>query len=75
MRFTRVLQGHPIYILLDGASDERFIQPRLAKILLSDIVPARSFNVLMGNGQTLQVEGLIENLQVKVQNQVINFPT
>ena len=35
---------------------------------------AHSFRVLVGNGQTPQVEGFIEEIQVKVKNSWLRFP-
>lgn len=33
MRFTGTIKGQPVKILLDGGSDDNFIQPRVAKFL------------------------------------------
>lgn len=41
LRFTGQIKGHPIKILLDGRSDENFIQPRIAKFLQLDTQPSQ----------------------------------
>lgn len=37
MRFMGSTKGHVVKILLDGGSDDNFIQPRVAKFLQLDI--------------------------------------
>lgn len=67
MRFTDTIIGHPVKILLVGESDDSFIQPRIAHFLNLEIQPTTAFKVLMGNGQTLEVAGCINELPIKVQ--------
>jgi len=45
-----------------------FLQPRFAKFLHLDVLPTSPLKVLVGNGQTLQVEGHIPELSVQVQD-------
>ncbi|XP_039140565.1 uncharacterized protein LOC120277791 [Dioscorea cayenensis subsp. rotundata] len=67
MRFTGNLGGQQVNILLDGGSDDTFIQPRVVKFLKLDILPTTPLRVLVGNGQTLNVEGQIPELTIDVQ--------
>lgn len=67
LRFTGYVNGHAIQVLLDGGSDDNFLQPRVAKFLHLEILPVPTFKVLVGNGNSLQVEGLINNLQITIQ--------
>lgn len=53
LRFTGTIKGHPIKILLDGGSDENFIQPRLAKFLHLEIQPTSPIKVMVGNDTAL----------------------
>lgn len=62
MRFNGTLGGQHITILLDGGSDDTFIQPRLVKFLHLDVLPTNPLKVLVGNGQTLNVEGKVPEL-------------
>lgn len=48
-RFSGKIKGHSVKILLDGGSDDSFIQQRLAKFLNSDIQPTNAFKVLFRN--------------------------
>lgn len=73
MRFMGNLHGKQVHILLDGGSDESFIQPRLAHFLRLEVLPAPSFRVLIGNGQSLEVEGRVEHLHVTVQKHDLEF--
>lgn len=41
MRFMDYIQDHPMQILLDGGSDDNFIQPRVAKFLNLSVYPAK----------------------------------
>lgn len=49
LRFSGTVNGHPVKILLDGRTDDSFIQPRLAKFLNLMIQPTKQINVLVGN--------------------------
>lgn len=49
MRFTSSINGQLIKVLLDGGSDDNFIQPRIAKFLQLDIQPIPAFKVLVGD--------------------------
>lgn len=73
MRFTGSINGHPVKVLLDGRSDDNFIQPRIPKFLQLDIQPTMAFKVLVGDGNSLQVEGLINELKVKIQGCTLTF--
>lgn len=72
LRFTGYINGHAVQVLLDGGSDDNFLQPRVANFLQLPILPIPSFKVLVGNGNALQVEGLIIGLQVIIQKTVLN---
>lgn len=72
LRFTGYINGHVVQVLLDGGSDDNFLQPRVANFLQLPILPIPSFKVLVGNGNALQVEGLIIGLQVIIQKTVLN---
>lgn len=74
MRFTGLVNGHQVQILLDGGSDDSFIQPRLAKFLHLDVQPSVPFKVMVGNGSALQVEDIVQNFQVQVQGHVLKIP-
>ena len=73
LRFTGYINGHAIQVLLDGGSDDNFLQPRVAKFLQLAILPIPTFKVLVGNGNALQVEGLVNNLQVTIQGTVLSM--
>lgn len=74
MRFVGYIQGHPIQILLDGGSDDNFIQPQVGKFLHLSVYPAKSVRVLVGDGTSLQVEAFIKRLQVQVQGHMLHCP-
>ncbi|XP_039115571.1 uncharacterized protein LOC120251094 [Dioscorea cayenensis subsp. rotundata] len=73
LRFTGYINGYSIQILLDGGSDDNFIQPRVAKFLQLPVLPTEAFKVFVGNGSFLQVEGVVENLPLRVQNHIIHL--
>lgn len=73
IRFIGNLQGHPVKVLMDSGSDDNFIQPRLVKFLRLNVLNTRPFKVLVGNGQTLQVEGFIDEVHLQIQHQNIHF--
>lgn len=53
MRFAGYINGHQVQILLDGGSDDSFIQFRLAKLLHLDVHPSIPFKVLVEDGSAL----------------------
>lgn len=73
-RFIGPTNSHSVHILLDGSSDNNFIQSLVAKFLQLLNTPTKSFKVLIGNGNSLQMEGLIDNLQVNIQVNLLTFP-
>lgn len=52
IRFTGTLYRHLVKVLMDGSSNDNFIQPKLVKFLQLDVLTTRPFRVLVGNGQT-----------------------
>lgn len=62
MRFTGYIGGHSIQMLLDGASDDNFMQPQLAIFLQLSILPTQPFKVLVGDGSALTIERLVNCL-------------
>ena len=53
-------------ILLDSGSSDNFLQPRLAQCLKLPVEPIPNLQVLVGNGNALTAEGLIQDLEVKI---------
>lgn len=74
MRFTGYVKGQSVKVLLDGGSDDNFIQPRVAKFLHLDIQPTATFKVLVGDGNFLQVEGKIDPFKISIQGCKLAFP-
>ena len=68
------LQGLEIQILIDGGSSDSFIPPRIAKFLKVPIEPAPGFKVMVGNFETMQVEGYIPKLEIKMQGHKVKIP-
>ena len=62
MRFVGKIHGSRVQILLDSRSSDNFIQPRIAKSLKLPIQPSPQFKVMVGNGQVITAEGMIEEL-------------
>lgn len=71
--FTGYINGQVVQVLVDGGSDDNFLQPQIAKFLQLPVLPIPTFKVLVGNGNALQVEGLINNLQVTVHDTVLHM--
>lgn len=74
MRFTGQIKGLPVQILVDGGSSDNFIQPRVAQFLRLTIEPAPLFKVLVGNGQSMTAEGLVQQLFVYIQGHELIEP-
>lgn len=59
--------------MFDSGSDDNFVQPRVAKFLHLDIIQTPVIYVLVGNVNTLKVEGLVKDISVMVQNHSLSF--
>nr|KYP53855.1 hypothetical protein KK1_000018 [Cajanus cajan] len=74
MGFQGLINGLPIQILLDSGSSDNLLQLRIANYLKLPIEPIYNFNVLVGNGSTLVVEGFIKDLEVTIQSHSLILP-
>ncbi|MCH87636.1 hypothetical protein A2U01_0008513 [Trifolium medium] len=74
IRFTGQIGSIQVKILVDGGSSDNFIQPRIAQVLKLPIEPAPNLRVLVGNGQMLSAEGLIQQLPLHIQGQEVKVP-
>ncbi|XP_017406476.1 uncharacterized protein LOC108319747 [Vigna angularis] len=74
MRFQGSLQGLTIQILLDSGSSDNFLQPRIAHCLKLPVEDMFSLQVLVGNGNAMSTEGVIKEIQVKVQGHTLKLP-
>lgn len=73
MRFTGYIKGQAIKVLLVGGSDDNFIQKRMVEFLKLVVQPTAPFRVLVGDGNSLQIEGKIEQLKIKIQDNTLSF--
>ena len=74
IRFTGQIGSIRVKILVDGGSSDNFIQPRVAQVLKLPVEPAPNLRVLVGNGQILKAEGLIQQLPLQIQGQQVTVP-
>ncbi|WVZ26157.1 hypothetical protein V8G54_004701 [Vigna mungo] len=74
MRFQGSLNGMTIQILLDSGSSDNFLQPRIAHCLKLPVEEMSSLHVLVGNGNAMSTEGVIKEIQVKVQGHTLTLP-
>ena len=68
------INGVGVQILLDSGSSDNFLQPRLAQCLKLPVEPIPNLQVLVGNGNALTAEGLIQDLEVKIQGHTLKLP-
>ena len=66
MKFQGSINGLGVQILVDSGSSDNFLQPRLAQCLKLPVEPIPNLQVLVGNGNALTAEGLIQDLEVKI---------
>lgn len=74
IRFIRHVADLTIQILVDGGRSDNFLQPHVAHFLHLPVEPAPPFNVLVGNGQTMEHEGRVQNFAVTIQGHLIQVP-
>lgn len=69
IHFTCQIRSIQVKIQVDGGSSDNFIQPRVALVLRLLVEPTPNLWVLVGNGQILHAEGLIQQLPLQIQGQ------
>jgi hypothetical protein len=74
IRFTGTIGNIPVQVLVDGGSSDTYLQPRIAQFLKVPIEATPSFQVLVGNGQSLTVEGMVRKLHLQVQGHELILP-
>lgn len=74
IRFSGTILNQEVQILLDGGSSDCFVHPRIAKHLQLPIEPAPQVRVMIGDGYSMQGEGVIRELPVQIQGHVLSFP-
>ncbi|XP_073300538.1 uncharacterized protein [Primulina huaijiensis] len=66
-RFSGILAGSPVQVLIDGGSTHSFVQIRVAKHLQLPIISATSFVVAVGNVDRLITEGVVQQSPLTIQ--------
>ncbi|MCH79797.1 Ty3/gypsy retrotransposon protein, partial [Trifolium medium] len=74
LRFTGTIDNIQVQVLVDSGSSDTYLQPRIAQFLKIPIEATPSFQVLVGNGETLTVEGMVRELQLQVQGHELSIP-
>jgi hypothetical protein len=75
LRFSGQIGKIPVHILIAGGSSYTYLQPRIAQFLKLPIETMPKFKVLVGNGQSLTVEGMVKQLHAHIQGHDIVVPT
>ncbi|MCI27986.1 hypothetical protein A2U01_0049186, partial [Trifolium medium] len=65
IRFTAIIDNIEVQVIVDGGSSDTYLQPRIAQFLKVPIKPTPKFQVLVGNGQCLTVEGMVRQLSLQ----------
>ncbi|WVZ05912.1 hypothetical protein V8G54_019258 [Vigna mungo] len=73
IKFKASIGTLPVTVLIDGGSSDTFLQPRVAKFLKLPIVQAPTFRVMVGNGNYMEFEGLIQDLKLHAQGNVFQL--
>jgi hypothetical protein len=74
IRFTGMIGNIAVQVLVDGGSSDTYLQPRIAQFLKVPIEATPKFQVLVGNGQCLTVEGIVRQLHLQVQGHELIIP-
>jgi hypothetical protein len=74
IRFTGTIDNTEVQVIVDGGSSDTYLQPRIAQFLKLPVEPTPKFQVLVGNGQCLSVEGMVRKLPLQVQGQELVMP-
>lgn len=74
IRFIGNIKEQEVKVLLDGGSDDNFIQPTIVEFLKLEVQLTTPFRVLVGDENYLWVEGKIDLLKIKIQGTTLSFP-
>ena len=74
IRVKAQINGMEIQALINEGSSDSFIQPRIAKFFNLTVAPAPRFKVMVGNFETMTVEGYIPSLEVSLQGYKLQIP-
>lgn len=66
LRVAGHIAKNPVAILVDSGSTHNFVQDRVAKCLGLTMLPAQSFDVLVGNGEQLQCSFLCQQVKLSL---------
>ncbi|KAL4318963.1 hypothetical protein GQ457_18G015170 [Hibiscus cannabinus] len=67
MRVLAKIGAHTIVVLIDSGSTHNFISNKMATMLQLPVIPTKSFNVKVANGEPLQCHGRFENVPIHLQ--------
>ncbi|KAL4342507.1 hypothetical protein GQ457_08G023100 [Hibiscus cannabinus] len=67
MRVLAKIGAHTIVVLIDIGSTHNFISNKMATMLQLTVIPTKSFNVKVTNGEPLQCHGRFENVPIHLQ--------
>ncbi|KAJ0940339.1 putative nucleotidyltransferase, Ribonuclease H [Helianthus annuus] len=71
LRFTGLIHGQEVQVLLDGGSTHCFVQTRIATFLKFPVESITPFSVVVGSGERLPCSGLARNVEVIIQGHSI----
>ncbi|GAU37387.1 hypothetical protein TSUD_22610 [Trifolium subterraneum] len=74
LRFAGSIEHIEVQVLIDGGSSNNFLQPRIAKFLKLPIEPRPQFKVLVGNGEIMTAERVINKLPLEIQGHKLDVP-
>ncbi|KAL4379488.1 hypothetical protein GQ457_02G040490 [Hibiscus cannabinus] len=67
MRVLATIGAHTTVVLIDSGSTHNFISNKMATMLQLPVIPTKSFNVKVANGEPLQCHGRFENVPIHLQ--------
>jgi hypothetical protein len=74
LRFAGSIGHIEVQVLIDGGSSDNFLQPRIAKFLKLSIEPGPQFKVLVGNGEIMNAEGVVQHVPLEIQGHKFETP-
>lgn len=74
LKFTGLIFGLQVTILVDTGSSHNIIQPRIANYLHLSLTPISPFSVMVGNGAHLNCNSICSDVALKIQGHVFVVP-
>lgn len=74
LKFTGLIYGLHVSVLVDTGSSHNIIQPRIANYLRLHLSPITPFTIMVGNGEHLTCDQICPKVPLRLRNHIFSIP-